>query len=67
LSSVYEDDGGWFVVGGVVGCGVTWRCHVVVVVGVCSGGLGRRMVVAEGGVCRSWWWVVVVEKENVVC
>jgi hypothetical protein len=39
---------------------LTWRFHVVIVVSMCSGGSGRRMVAVEGGGCRSRWWVVNV-------
>jgi hypothetical protein len=52
---------------------VAWRCHVVVVVGVCRVVRGverwsRKVVfVGRGGGGPSLWMVVVVEKENVVC
>jgi len=44
---------------------VTWRCHIVVVVGMCSGGSRRRTMGVEGGWrlqvvgsrrCGWWWW-----------
>ena len=33
---------------------VMWRGLVVVVVGICSVGLGHQMMVEEGGRCWSW-------------
>jgi hypothetical protein len=36
-------------------------CHIVVVVSMCSGGLGCRTMAVEGGGCRSQWWVVNVD------
>jgi hypothetical protein len=40
---------------------LTWHCHVVVVVSVCSDGSGHRTMAVEGGGCRSRWWVVNVD------
>ena len=44
------------VVHGLVECDVTWRCHIVIVIGACSGGWlhssnvgGSRRMIAGGG------------------
>jgi hypothetical protein len=34
---------------------VTWHCHTVVVVGVCSGRWGGQAMVAGGGCWWQWW------------